>query len=389
MPAPTPPEVRARVLAAVEQIGPFLVRVAEATGLPYNVVRGVADRQRPDYRAAAAAWRARQGRVGADNPEAAAWQARRDAAAAEVDARVRDDEAKARLYEWLRPVELPPLERVPVAYAPANVGIVFSDVHAPVHDPRVLAILGQCVEALQPAWVGLNGDGPDMLALSKYPKDARAGRSWALRDEQRAMKTIWRDLAALGAPWGMRLWETEANHSGNQLASRWRRYLNERCPELFGLDGFEELVTYERFFHPADVAVELVDEWIVSPEAENPLRILHGFKANQHGGYTARATADAVQGSVMVGHTHRQGYNARRIPALIDRGAVIRPEGQRRAWEIGCCFDLPRADYAPAADWCQGFAIVTWGGGADPAVELVTVTNGAANVAALGRTVRA
>lgn len=288
-------------------------------------------------------------------------------------------------YAWLSIVDLPPLPRVPVTTQAAPATLVVSDLHFPHDDPRYISIVLQVVEELKPQRLVLNGDGPDMLALSRFPKDARIGKSWGLGEEQRASKSFWRTVAEVGQSWGIELVETEANHSGNDLASRWRRYLNERVPELFDLEGFEELASYARFFHPSDVDVRLVDDVVIAPEHPSPLRILHGWKANANGGYTAKNSGDAIQGSVMVGHTHRLGESNRRVPAIVAGGETVRREHQHRRFEIGCGM-LLGADYAPHADWTQGFAVIhhtarSYG------VELVTVEDGRAVVGALGREV--
>lgn len=221
-----------------------------------------------------------------------------------AEAEARRVQAQAQAYDYLRPVYLPPVERVPVKYAPNPCWIISSDHHWPVHDPRAEAILLQAIQALRPIGYILNGDGPDMLALSKYPKDARAGKSWSLRDEQVAAKSWWRSVYQVGQAWGIQLFETEANHSGNGRASRWRRWLDERAPEMHQLDDFEQRNSYQAYFHPHDVPVQMVEEVVLADD----LRVRHGEIVRKHGGYSARAHGDKWQASVMHGHTQRSPH---------------------------------------------------------------------------------
>jgi hypothetical protein len=220
-----------------------------------------------------------------------------------------------------------------------------------------------------------------MLALSKYPADMRQGKHWELREEQRAAKSWWWNIAMLMGQWDGQLYETEANHSGNGRASRWQRWLSENCAPLFGLDGFEELMAYDRFFHPPDANVQLVEEIVIGAD----LRVRHGEVVRKHAGYSARAHGDKWQASILHGHTHRLGSSMKRRPGI----PGVRPDEFLRTFESGCACKLD-AEYAPGADWQQGFAIVH----VDDAtgsygVELVQVINGRATSTALRGTLAA
>lgn len=306
-----------------------------------------------------------------DNPAAALWAARRDEAIASV----------TKAAPVIEIVDVPPVDYAPVRYKPNPCWIVSSDHHWPLADKRVEAIILQHIKALRPRGYILDGDGPDILALSKYPKDARHGKSWALREEQHEAKSWWRAVHQLGQEWGMELYETEANHSGNDRDSRWRRYLNDRCPELFGLDGFEEVMAYERFFHPPDVPVQMVEEVVIA----NDLRVRHGEIVRKHGGYSSRAHGDKWQASIMHGHTHRIGSSVKRRPGI----PGVRPDEYLRTYEIGCVCHVD-ADYCPGADWAQGFAVIWVDDATDSySVELVQVIDGRATSSALRGTLAA
>jgi hypothetical protein len=304
----------------------------------------------------------------------AEWTRRRAEAA-------RDVERRMEVFDFLRPVELPPVPLPGTAYTPNPCYVISSDHHWPLHDERAESIILQAIETLRPRGYILNGDGPDLLALSRYPKDARLGKSWALREEQHHAKSWWWNVARLMRQWNGDLYETEANHSGNDQASRWRRWLNENAAPLHGLDGFEELMRYERFFHPDDVQIQMVDEVVIAGD----LRVRHGEVVRKHGGYSARAHGDKWQSSVMHGHTHRIGSSMKRRPGIPGH----RDDEFLRTFETGCVCKLD-ADYCPGADWQQGFAIVhvddaTGGYG----VELVQIIHGRATSASLRGTIAA
>lgn len=310
-------------------------------------------------------------RLATDNPVAAEWQDRVE--------RAKEDLAhKAEVYDWLRPVELPAPERPRVKGKANGYTLVIGDMHFPTHDERTLAIFLQTVAALKPARVVLNGDTVDLLAVSRYPKDARNGFTWKLRDEVVAFHAFLRDLHAIGDAWDMEVVETEANHSGNGTESRWWRYLSDRCPELLGHDDAADTLSYQRWFFPKWSTIKLVQEVVIADD----LLILHGDMVRGKGGYTARAHQEKWMSSTLNSHTHRMGSTVRRVPA---RGT--REEGILRSYEIGCACDLSPC-YSRVPDWANGFAIITHDA-TSYGVELVNVTAGRASIAALGASLAA
>lgn len=310
----------------------------------------------------------------ADTPDVAGWEAAKTRATAEL-------QSTGEKYDWARIVELPAIERKKLRYTPNPCYIISSDHHWPLHDPRAESIILQAIEALRPRAYILNGDGPDMLAISRYPKDVRRGKSWPMRDEQQHAKNWWRSVYTLTQEWGAALYETQANHSGGSQASRWARYMNENAAALYGLDGFEELVRYERFFHPADVPVQLVDEVVIADD----LRVRHGEIVRKDGGYSAKAHREKWGSSVLHGHTHRLGSSMKRRPGI----PGVRDDEFLKSYETGCVCRLD-ADYAPGADWQQGFAIVHVDDASGSyGVELVQIVNGRATSTSLRGTLAA
>jgi hypothetical protein len=315
--------------------------------------------------------RVKEREVRGDNPAVAEWEDRKERAAEDLRRR-------AEVYDWLRPVELPAPLRPKVTGKPNAYTLVIGDMHFPKHDERTLAIFLSTVAALKPARVILNGDTVDLLAVSKYPKDARAEFKWALRDEVLPFHAFLRDLHSIGDGWGMEVVETESNHAGNGTGGRWWRFLSDRCPELLGHDEAAERLSYQAWFYPKWSSITLVESVIIADD----LLVLHGDIVRGKGGYSARAHMEKWQSSTLNSHTHRAGSTVRRVPAVGSR-----PEGVQRSYEIGCACDLSPV-YSSVPDWACGFGIITHDA-ASYGVEIVQVINGRASVAALGASVAA
>lgn len=285
---------------------------------------------------------------------------------------------KRELYDWLRPVELPAPPRQQVAAEPAPFTLVAGDFHFGMQDDRACALFLECVQELKPKRVILNGDTVDLLAVSRYPKDKRKGKTWELRDEVAAFHAFLHSLHSIGDGWGIEVVETEANHSGNGTAGRWWRYLNDRCPELLGHAEAESLLSYERWFFPKWSSIRLVESQMIADD----LLVMHGDMVRSAAAFTAKASREKWMNSVLVNHTHRMGFSPKTVTAHAGR-----PTSYARAYENGCMCKL-EVPYGVALDWQQGFAIVGEDG-CNYSVEQVVIDNGRANVAALGKTLRA
>lgn len=277
--------------------------------------------------------------------------------------------------EQLRPVQLPAPEPATTTCSPNPYTIVAGDFHFPQHCPKTIAILLETIRQLKPQELILNGDTVDLLAVSRYPKDQR--HKWDLQQEVVAFHEFLHQVMSIGNAWGMRLRETEANHSGNGTASRWHRYLSDRVPVLYAHPEAQQLLNYETWFYPTWAPIALVESAILADD----LLVLHGDLVRKHAAYSARGHAEKWHSSVMHSHTHRMGASFERIPAVGNR-----PEMVRKAYEIGCMCSLTPS-YVSAPNWTNGFAIVAHGDeNAEYGVELVSVQNGRATVAALGQT---
>lgn len=277
-------------------------------------------------------------------------------------------------WDQFQPVQVRPAPRPSTTTLNAGVTVVAGDLHFPLQDDAAVCVLLETIRQLRPERVILNGDLPDLLALSRYPKDVRD--TWGLRKEAEAMHGF---LAALEevTPKDTEIVEIDANHSGNGTDSRWWRYLSERVPELMSHPRAMTEMTYQKWWHPEWSRVKMMDSIVLGHD----LLVTHGDMARKGGGLSAKAHSERYVNSVMHSHTHRQGSHIRRVPAVGSRG-----EQTIRAYEIGCLCRLDPS-YTKVPDWTQGFAVVT-SGGDRYGVELVTIENGAAAVAALGKTIR-
>jgi hypothetical protein len=112
------------------------------------------------------------------------------------------------------------------------------------------------------------------------------------------------------------------------------------------------------------------------------LIVTHGDVVRKNGGYSARGMIDKYYQSLIMGHTHRLGMTAQRLPGI---GSKV--EKQIYAWEMGCLCDL-NPIYASAPNWQNGFGIIAVSDDGSFAVEPVMIQDGVATVATLGCTIK-
>lgn len=256
--------------------------------------------------------------------------------------------------------------------------VVIGDMHFPKHCQKTIDIFLEVVRELSPSKIILNGDTIDMLAVSRYPKDIR--NTYSLLDERKAYHEFIDSLFSV-ADYDAEVLEVNANHSGNDVTGRWWRYLSERLSELASLPEIREVLSYEKIFL-GDYAdeIKLVDYAKITED----FIVLHGDVVRKNGGYSARGMLDKFNISLMHNHTHRFGSTAQRIPGIANR-----QDKQIFAWENACACDL-NPIYASSPNWQNGFSIIGFDKQQDTfSVEPVMVNNGIANVATLGKTIKA
>lgn len=249
----------------------------------------------------------------------------------------------------LAPIVIPePVPPPRVDGKATRLAVISNDHHWPLADPHAEDVLLQVLEHHQPDQYIMNGDGPDLGSISKYAHDLMDER-WSLQDERVSMQKFLHEIHRI-LPVDTKLFETNANHSGNGVESRWRRYLSDRVPVLGSLPDLQELIGYQKVFHPPWSRFEVVDTVEITPG----LVVLHGDVVRRKAGNSAIGMLEKWRVSLIHGHTHRMGHTAMTIPALHGREATY-----LQAYEGGCMCKL-EPKYMKGADWQQGFTAVEY-----------------------------
>jgi predicted phosphodiesterase len=243
----------------------------------------------------------------------------------------------------------------PESYEPFKIDtpgrwLILSDIHAPYHDRTTLELA--VTEAKRRGVVGvlLNGDTLDSHEISNHDKDPSAPRYIDEIDTARKL------LAWLRAQLpGARLVLKEGNHE-----ERLERYVIQRAPALFGLEGID----LPSLLHFRDVGAEWVSGRRVI--ALGKLCVVHGHEYRGGGGVNpARWLYLRARYVSICGHFHRSSEHGERNI----RGT------EERAWSLGCaCYLFPR--YMPLNSWNHGCAFVEVSGDGNFAVENKRVFGG-------------
>jgi predicted phosphodiesterase len=274
----------------------------------------------------------------------------------------------------LAPINLKPTKRSLSKKELNDYVVVLNDLHFPMHCQKSIDIALEVISELKPRSVIINGDSLDMLAISRYPKDIR--KQFSLLDERIAYHEF---LYALDeASSGAEIIEVHGNHSGDSTFGRWWRYLSERIGELACLPEMKYNLSYENvFLGDFKNRIGMADY----VELNGDLVVLHGDVVRKHGGFSARGTLEKYYQSCIMGHTHRVGFTAQRIPSIGKR-----KDKQLYAYETGCLCKLS-ALYASAPNWQNAFGIVSLGENNSFGLETVMINDGVANVSTLGKTI--
>jgi hypothetical protein len=250
--------------------------------------------------------------------------------------------------------------------------VIIGDLHFPMQHEPTVNIFFETIRELKPKTIIINGDSLDMLSISRYPKDIR--QSYSLLDERIAYHKFLSELVHISN--GAKIFETNANHSGNDLFGRWFRYLSDRIGELACLPDVIDKLSYQNvFLGDYKENVELVDY----VELTSNLIVLHGDIVRKSGGYSALAHMEKWMVSIIHNHTHRFGSTSKRIPSIGSR-----KDSQIFAWENACACDLSPS-YGSAPNWQNGFSIVCLNGN-NYGIEPVKVEGNKATISTLGKT---
>jgi len=267
----------------------------------------------------------------------------------ESPARQRKKAVTSEDFADLAPIHLSPPPRPKKLVTSTKSTLVAGDFHfgPESYDPDNEEILLAVARDLRPQVVVLNGDLPDMLAVSKYPADVRIRID--LGEERRQMHKFLYRLKEITDVFGGKIVETNANHSGESHESRWWRYLSDRIPEVAKDPEFQSKLTYKAMWHPEWADIDIVDYHVICPG----LIAIHGDIVRPKAAYSARGMLEKWRHNLVHGHTHRMGATAYRVP-----GIASKKEHQMRAYEGGCMCSLnPIYGSGTAADWQNGFII--------------------------------
>ena len=252
--------------------------------------------------------------------------------------------------------------------------VIMNDLHFPMQCQKSIDIAFNVIDELKPKSIVLNGDTLDMLAISRYPKDIRTG--FNLLDERVEYHKFLNTLIEVSD--GAEIIEVHGNHSGDSTFGRWWRYLSDRIGELACLPEIKETLSYQNVFLGEYAENVTMADYV---ELTKDLVVLHGEVVRKFGGYSARGTLEKYYQSSIMGHTHRVGSTAQRLPSIGKKG-----EKQIYAWEMGCMCDLNPL-YGSAPNWQNAFGIVSIGEDDSFSVETVMINNGTANISTLGKTI--
>jgi hypothetical protein len=252
--------------------------------------------------------------------------------------------------------------------------IIMNDLHFPMQCNKSIDIALTVIDELKPKSIIINGDSLDMLAISRYPKDIRTG--FSLLDERVEYHKFLNLVLEVSD--GAEIIEVHGNHSGDSTFGRWWRYLSERIGELACLPEIKETLSYQNIFLGQYQNHVKMADYV---ELAKDLVVLHGEVVRKFGGYSARGTLEKYYQSTIMGHTHRVGSTAQRIPSIGKKG-----EKQIYAWEMGCMCDLNPL-YGSAPNWQNAFGIVSLGEDDSFSVETVMINGGTANISTLGKSI--
>lgn len=280
----------------------------------------------------------------------------------------------------LAPIRFP-TPKPPKAYStPNKYAMVIGDTHFGMESWKVLDLFLEAVRQIKPSMVVLNGDTLDMFAISRYPKDIR--HTYSLKHERTEYHKFLKLLHDITEPYQTKIYETNANHSGDGVEGRWWRYLSECVGEIIDIPGVKDSLSYKNVFFPKEDwnRTELVDVVeLCGSDTDNHFVIMHGDVVRRHGGYSARGVLEKWFTSAMINHTHRIGMTPQTFPSIgSKREKVI------RVYENGCACSL-KPDYASAANWQNAFSIINYDN-YNYSVETPVINGSSVAVATIGKT---
>lgn len=210
--------------------------------------------------------------------------------------------------------------------------LLFGDLHAPYESKPALRLLLKVLKAVKPDHLVNLGDFCDCAAVSFHSKDP--SRAQDLAWEMDHANSILDALDGVKIP-GRKIW-LDGNHD-----FRLTRYIADKAPELFGLISLPKILRLKERgweYHPYRKHTKL-----------GKLLVCHDI--GRMGRYAVHRNLDALQHSVVTGHTHRF--------SLVVEGNAL---GENRvAASFGWLGSLDDIDYASRLtiqkDWQHGIGL--------------------------------
>lgn len=218
---------------------------------------------------------------------------------------------------WLKRANPPPHMSWFLRTSPPVTGhvAVLSDHQAPMHDAKLHDLACDYLRSLRPSIIVVNGDLIDLPTVSKYRVDPF--KTPSVQECVDAGYAILRDYR-MACP-GAVMYMLPGNHE-----QRLQNILLDKIPALHMVRPGQ---TYDI---PPPLSVpnllrldELKIEWATStfgpewPHAElvlsKHLSVMHGWIARKGSGASALGTLEALQRSIIVGHTHRSAIVLKRL----------------------------------------------------------------------------
>jgi len=211
-------------------------------------------------------------------------------------------------------------------------GAIIGDFHFPFHDPKVIRIIDNFLEELQPHFVIYNGDLSDFYQVSVFAKDPT--RISLFSHDIKMVRAMFKKHEII-IPHTKKI-AVEGTHE-----YRFQKFLWSKAAELSSL---EEL-TVPELYHLSRYNID----WIPFEQGlliNKIFLVLHGDIASIHSGYTAKRQFEKHGGCGICNHTHRGGSFYKR-----DRFGIW------GWWENFCLCSLD-PDWIRNPNWQHGFSLV-------------------------------
>jgi hypothetical protein len=211
--------------------------------------------------------------------------------------------------------------------------IILPDLHLPFHDKKLLACWLERLRSRIWDGVDIIGDSLDCYTLSRF--DANPTRKDTLQQEIDESHKLLQYIRTISPEADIRY--SEGNHE-----DRLRKMLWGKAPALAHLRNLTipDLLDLQNLcikWHSTQNPYKISDLWYT-----------HGDVLRKHAGMSARAKSEAIHGSVIVGHTHRQGWSP-----------LTTWSGTDDAYEVGYMADPTQLDYVRTPfNWQSGWAEV-------------------------------